>query len=277
MKILLFGPNGRLGGELARELALHHEVVGVTHTTCDVTSAGDVGEVFKQHQNVEAVINATGYTDVDKAESEEERAYLLNERAVGLLVQQTQKLGVPFFHFSSDYVFRGDKKEPYLETDTPDPINVYGASKYAGEKLALAYGKTFLIRIAWPYGEGGNSFVDKILISARDKQKLTVVTDQVGSPTNLKDAVQAVIPLLSSQKYGIYHVVNNGQASWYEFAREIIYQLGIPVIVEPMTSSALERPAQRPAYSVLANTKLPPLRHWKQALESFLQDKQLIL
>lgn len=276
-KILLFGAHGLLGSEIAKVFSKEHTVIKLTHKDADVTDDLQVRKIFEMHLNCDVVINATGYTKVDLAESDKEKAFEINERAVKNLVKLTAEKNIPFVHFSTDYVFDGEKKSPYTEDDPPYPINVYGASKYAGEKHVRAYEKSFLIRTAWLYGAYGDNFVDKMLILSRDKQTISVVNDQIGSPTSARDLAVSLLALLKSQKYGIYHIVNGGQASWYEFAREIFHQLGVPIIVEPTTTQSMNRPARRPTYSVLANTKLAPLQHWKTALSMYLMEKQLII
>ena len=183
-------------------------------------------------------------------------------------------------HFSTDYVFDGEKSEGYSETDSPSPVSVYGTSKAEGEKeLMKNTDKFWLIRTAWLYGPGGKNFVDTIinLAGKNEGQPLKIVNDQIGNPTLSSDLAQAVLGLLKGKSYGIYHMVNGGTCSWYEFAQEIFKILGIPQKIVPITSEELNRPAKRPKYSILKSSRLPALRHWKEALAEYLKEKTLIL
>lgn len=278
MKILLFGKSGLLGGALFKALNEKHGVVTPSHNECDVCNVGAVRAAVTDIKP-EIVINATGYTQVDKAEEERERAYELNEKAVKNLVEVLSLTEIPLVHFSTDYVFDGKAANGYRESDPFSPLSVYGSSKAAGDKAIIKGLKNyFLIRTAWLFGPGGKNFVDTMLkLREKDNKELKVVSDQIGNPTYTVDLAQAVLRLLESKNYGIYHIVNEGDTSWYGVAVEIFRQLGIPQKVTPITTKEFGRPAARPAKSVLRNTKLPALRSWKEALEEYLTDKQVIL
>lgn len=279
MKILLLGKSGLLGHALYKVLSGFYEIIAPRHSECDVT---DFKALKKQisFANPDIIINSTGYTAVDDAEIHKIEAFKLNSEAVKNLAQISAKKNIPLMHFSTDYVFNGEKSEGYIETDPPSPISVYGASKAEGEKKLMKNTKKFwLIRTAWLYGPNGKNFVDTIINLARQNEgkPLKIVNDQIGNPTLTFDFAQAVCALLKGKSYGIYHIVNSGICSWYEFTKEIFNILGIPQEIIPITSEQLNRPAPRPKYSILQNTKLPALRHWKNALAEYLKEKTLIL
>lgn len=279
MNILLLGKSGLLGQALFRVFSNHHVIIAPTHNECDVTDKNQL-EAFISKQPIDLVLNATGYTKVDEAEQNRDAAFLLNSTAVKYLCQILAAKNIPLVHFSTDYVFNGTKNEGYLESNLPAPLSVYGASKAKGEEEIFSSLKSFyLIRTSWIFGPGGKNFVDT-MIKLRHKnpeKPLEVVSDQKGCPTYTFDLAQAVFRLLETKNYGIYHIVNSGNCTWYEFAQEIFHQLGVPQEILPITSEQLSRPAKRPACSILQNTKLEPLRPWKKALADYLMNKTLII
>lgn len=278
MKILLFGKNGLLGSALVKFLSRAHEVASFSHEECDICDEKSVRSAIKKTKP-DLVINATGYTNVDKAEQEEEKAFSINEKGVENIAKNLESSKIPLIHFSTDYIFDGGEKEGYVESDSPSPLSVYGASKAAGEKAIVRILKNFyIVRTAWLYGPGGKNFVDTILSLAQKNEQLRVVADQMGSPTFTFDLADAVANLIKSAlPFGIYHLVNEGSLSWYEFAVEIFHQLGVPKQIIPITAEELARPARRPKFSFLRNTKFAKLRPWKEALKEYLQNKTLIL
>lgn len=279
MNILLLGKSGLLGQALFRVFSSHHIIIAPTHGECDITDRNQL-ETFILKQPIDFVLNAAGYAKVDDAEQNRDAAFLINATAVKYLCQILGLNNIPLIHFSTDYVFDGTKQKGYAESDSPAPLSVYGASKAEGEKEILSSLKSFyLIRTSWIFGPGGKNFVDT-MIELRHKnpgKPLKVVDDQKGCPTFTLDLAQAVFRLLETKNYGIYHIVNGGNCSWYEFALEIFHRLGVPQEIIPITSQELSRPAKRPACSILKNTKLAPLRPWKQALADYLMNKTLIL
>lgn len=255
----------------------HHETISLSHDDCDITNKKSIETALRSHKP-EIVINATGYTAVDRAEDEKDRAFAVNAEGVLNLCKILALQEIPLVHFSTDYVFDGKKSEGYAESDSPSPISVYGASKAEAEQAILKNLKNyFLIRTAWLYGPGGKNFVDTMLTLAEEGKPLKIVNDQRGNPTYTLDLAQAVLRLLNGKAYGIYHIVNEGDCAWYEFAVEIFRQLGVPQEIIPIASEELNRKAQRPKYSMLRNTKLPKLRPWKEALSSYLQKKEFLL
>jgi dTDP-4-dehydrorhamnose reductase len=263
--------------------AFHDEdFIAYAKEDLDITNKEDV---FERLITVapDVVINATGFTNVDEAESMEERANMINGYAVGVLARACREIGATFVHFSTDYVFPGVKKGGYGEEDGTGPINAYGRSKLLGEKLLVEEmelqdqtiqndGSYFLIRTSWLYGAHGKNFVDTMLKLGNEKEMLKVVNDQHGKPTYTKDLCEQVKWLISTHDYpaGIYHVSNEGATTWFDFAKEIFRLAKNDIDVIPCTSAEYPRPATRPAYSALVNSKLPPLRNWKEALKEYM-------
>jgi dTDP-4-dehydrorhamnose reductase len=277
MKILLLGKTGLLGQSLFSALPKDHEVFAPTHAECDITKLETIKKIIDE-QKPEVVINAVGYTQVDKAEHEKDLAYKLNSRGVLNIINCIKSTNIELVHFSTDYVFDGTKKVGYQESDKTNPLSVYGASKAEAEAEILKDLTNFyLVRTSWVFGPGGKNFVDTMLNLAKKHEPIKVVNDQTGCPTLTLDLAEAVLALLKTKKYGIYHLVNDGSCSWYEYACEIFNQLGISQEVLPITSQELKRDAVRPQNSILLNTKAPKLRNWKEALTAYLTDKSLIL
>lgn len=281
MRTLILGKHGLLGHELQKVFA-NEDFIALDSKQLDITDEEKVVETFMTIQP-DVVINATGYTNVDLAEKEGEKANAVNGYAVGILAKACREIDATFVHFSTDYVFEGDKPQGYSEDDPTHPLNAYGLSKELGEKLLIEEmeleqipdetpGKYFLIRTSWLFAHGGKNFVDTMLKMAESTNPLKVVKDQHGKPTYALDLAKQVKWLLESHEYpyGIYHITNEESTTWYEFAKAIFDLKGLQVDVVPCTSEEYVRPAKRPAYSNLINTKLPPLRPWKEALKDYL-------
>lgn len=244
----------------------------------DITDAASIAEGLTS-QRPDAVVNAAAYTDVDGCESHEPQALAVNGTGAGLLAEACARAGVPLLHVSTDYVFDGSIPAPgaYAEDDPTGPLSAYGRTKLAGEQaVAAAGGESWIVRTQWLYGLGGKNFVETMLRLARERDRLTVVDDQVGSPTCTHDLAPVLWEIVVRRPpMGIYHAVNDGHCSWYDFAREIFRRAHVDVRVDPMDSSQLGRPAPRPARSVLGTSKLEAalghgLRLWQDALGSYL-------
>lgn len=279
-KILILGSQGMLGQEIFKILA-DYQPTGwdIKSGEIDITNYPETEKKIKNFAP-EIVINATGYTAVDKAEEERELANKINGEAVGYLAKITADLDIPLIHFSTDYVFNGEKRDGYLEDDLPDPINAYGYSKLLGESLLQENtGKFYLLRISWLFGKYGKNFVKTIVQLAREKPFLKVVNDQIGLPTYTKDVAQRVRWFIENQpEFGIYHTPNDGlPGSWYDFAKEILKIKNIEKEIYPCTSEEFPRPAKRPHYSILVNSKLEPLRDWRDALRDYLTNDDIDL
>ncbi|MCG2677619.1 dTDP-4-dehydrorhamnose reductase [bacterium] len=308
MRILITGACGMLGRDLVEALSKEHEVVGV-----DVKDPGswilDLGsvefsklditneeEVMKAICDVkpEVVIHTAAYTDVDDCEKNEDLAYRINGTGAQNVALACKKCKAIMTYISTDFIFDGEKKEPYLENDKPNPLSVYGKSKLEGEKhISLLLDRYFIIRTSWLFGKHGKNFVNTILKLAKEKKELKVVNDQVGSPTYTKDLAHAIKHLLNliqdlgsriQNLFGIYHISNSGSCSWYEFAQEILQVASrrsqvINIKIKPISSEELDRPAKRPKFSVLDKSRYiktvgKSLRPWQEALREYLKTSE---
>jgi dTDP-4-dehydrorhamnose reductase len=285
MKVAVIGARGQLGTDLVEVLEGEFRVYPLTHGDVDVEVSESL-EVLKDIKP-DVIINTAAYVRVDDAEIYAERAFAVN--AIGALnvARIASEVDAINIYISTDYVFDGEKREPYVETDQPNPINVYGASKYAGEVLTKNYSeKHYIIRVASLYGKAGASgkggnFVNWVVDMAKKGQELKIVADQFMSPTYTKDVAIAMKELLRLRpEYGIYHMVNDGYCSWFEFTKAIFEILGWNVEIQPIKSSELNRIARRPSFSALQNYKLErigiKIRHWREALRDYLAEKGLV-
>jgi len=279
LKILVTGANGQLGQELVHLPARPDiEIAGFGRGELDVTEPEQCRNVIGSYKP-EVVIHCAAYTKVDQAESEPDEAYRVNADGTRNAALAAEQIGAKFVYISTDYVFDGKANAPYRENDRPDPQSVYGKSKLAGEQLVQSLSsRYFIVRTSWVYGKYGSNFVKTMLRLAEERDRLKVVNDQVGSPTYTLDLAQFLLELVKTDHYGIFHVSNTGACSWYEFAKAIFEERGLHVQVEPCATAEFPRPAPRPAYSVLDHGAirahgLKPLRPWREALRSFLQQK----
>ncbi len=274
MRVALTGSNGMLGYAI-RQVFTDIELIGITRRDFDITDLdGSIAAI--REISPDYLIHAAAYTDVDGNERSPEKAYLINGLGARNVVMACEKINCPVIYISTDYVFDGSKKEPYNEWDKPDPINQYGLSKFLGERFVMSLTNSFyIVRTSWLYGKNGKNFVDSIIRLMSGKKQIDVVDDQVGSPTYTYDLAVKLRELIG-RGYGTYHITNTSQCSWYEFAVEIARLKSINnVEIRPITSDKIDRPAARPAFSVLGNTMLKlegikELRHWKNALEDYL-------
>ena len=260
MKVLITGANGQLGHELVRaSIASGHEVVATSHETLDITDESAV-ELAIRTARPDVVIHAAAWTAVDACESDPEKALLVNGTATKYVADAAHAVGAHVVYISTDYVFDGNKNSPYEEDDAPNPQSVYGASKLAGER---ALGATdAIVRIAWVCGFYGANMVKTILRLAEQPQ-LKFVDDQIGNPTFADDAAAMIVRLAAEKRSGTWHVTNQGDVSWYEFAREVLIAGGFdPDKVAPIKTHELQppRPAKRPHNSVLNNGSLKNAR-----------------
>ncbi|UYO63094.1 dTDP-4-dehydrorhamnose reductase [Acetobacterium wieringae] len=283
MKILLTGSNGQLGRELTWQLAKKKiDFVGYDIPEFDITDKEKMTAIITSEQPT-VIINCGALTNVDGCETQKELAMAINATGPQYLAEIARDRDIVLVQVSTDYVFDGSgiieagAVRPYRETDPTDPKTVYGESKAAGEKAVSEIApKYFIVRTAWLYGDG-NNFVKTMLELASKHPKLTVVNDQIGSPTSTVDLAAAIIDLIHTDYYGIYHGTCEGQCSWYDFAIEIFRLSGIDIPVEPVTSEQFVRPAPRPKYSVLENKALNDLqlnqfRPWQSSLVEYLDN-----
>ncbi|BDI15016.1 NAD(P)-dependent oxidoreductase [Nostoc cf. commune SO-36] len=288
--ILLIGSNGQVGKELQQILPSYGDTISVARPTVELTQP-DTLRNFIRSKQPQVIINAAAYTAVDKAESEPELSAAINATAPLIIAEESQKLGAFLIHISTDYVFDGNGCSPYQETDTTNPLSVYGKTKLAGEEaIRETCAHHLILRTAWVYGTFGKSnFVKTMLRLGAERQELRVVADQIGSPTWAQDIATVIaqtIPQLTPEISGTYHYTNSGVASWYDFAVAIFeeaQQLGFPLKVRsivPITTAEYPTAARRPAYSVLACRKIsaiigtyPP--HWRQRLRQMLAELEI--
>ncbi len=270
--VLITGANGQLGCELQ---ALLPEVILTDVSTLDITDLEAVKAFITDHQ-IETVINCAAYTAVDKAEDEPELAAKINTLGPANLA----KSGAKIIHISTDYVFDGKNYKPYTEEDTPNPISIYGKTKWAGEKAVLDNAEiAIIIRTAWLYSSHGNNFVKTMRRLGSEKTSLNVVTDQIGSPTyagDLAKAIIAILPQMNKKNNGIYHYTNEGVCSWYDFATKIMDLSGLNCRINPIPSSDYPTKANRPFYSVLNKSKIKStfgieIPHWEKGLKKCLK------
>ncbi|MFH1354136.1 MAG: dTDP-4-dehydrorhamnose reductase [bacterium] len=277
MRVLIIGAGGMLGGTLCKAFE-DQEIICWGKEDIDITDEMMVRE--KIAGGVDLLINAAAYTDVDGAETNKELAFAVNELGVKNLAGAAAEAGARLVHYSTDYVFAGDSKEGYEEDDEPGPaVNVYGESKLAGERaLAAASDRTglefYLIRTAWLYGVGGKNFVDTMLKLAQEKDSLSVIDDQYGSPTCTQDVAEATRRIVMGEyRPGVYHAVNSGTTTWYGLAREVFKQRGVDTEVKPIITDQYLLPARRPKYSILRDTKGLNMRLWQEALKDYLDNR----
>lgn len=271
MKVLITGAKGMLGQDLCPTLEdLGCFLIETDIDNLDITKKEDV-EDFVSKAHPDLIIHLAAYTNVDKAEEEEEKAELINAIGTENVALAASKIDVPLIYISTDYVFDGSKNSPYLPTDKVNPINAYGRTKLKGEELVQKHCKKYYIaRTSWLYGMYGKNFVDTML-SLKDKEELKVVDDQWGTPTWTMDLAGALMKLLT-KPYGIYHLSGGGKpTTWYNFAKTIFELSNLEVNLKPCTTEEFKRPANRPKYSVMDNDKM--LRDWKLALKDYLSLK----
>lgn len=276
MKILITGSNGMLGHDLQKVLESKHELVLTTSKTLDITDKQHTID-FICEVNPDVVINSAAYTDVDGCETNQDTAYAVNGEGVRNLALACKEVDCPLVHVSTDYVFDGTAREPIKEDGEIGPISVYGKSKLKGEKAILEIlDKYFIVRTAWLYGINGKNFPKTMLELSKNHDEITVVYDEVGTPTYTPDLAYGISQLIETDFYGIYHLTNSGSCSWCEFARYIFEVADADVKVVPVTASEFARPAPRPSYSVLDNKNwidngFEPLRSYKDAIKEYIE------
>jgi dTDP-4-dehydrorhamnose reductase len=276
MRVLVTGAAGMLGRRVvaaARDLG--HTAVATDIDDLDLTDAAAVRERVAA-EGPDAIVNCAAYTDVDGAESDEALATRVNADAAANVARACAAAGAMLVHVSTDYVFAGDAQRPYVETDEPAPRTAYGRSKLAGERAVAQSGARHAIcRTAWLYGAGGKNFVDTMLALAQDRDEVSVVTDQVGSPTWTGHLAPALVEVAERAATGIHHLAGAGQCSWYELAVEVFDTAGVHCRVLPTTSEAFALPAPRPAYSVLAAERddAITLGPWPEGLAAYLRER----
>jgi dTDP-4-dehydrorhamnose reductase len=283
MKIAIIGADGQLGYDLCRVID-KPEQIPLTIKDIDITDAAQCESVLSKH-SPDIVINTAAYNKVDEAEKNTKEAFRVNAEGAQNVAMTCKKIGAVMVHFSTDYVFDGTKRNPYIETDQPNPQSVYGKSKLEGERfIGSSLEKYFIIRTAGLFGKagclgkGGGNFVENMLNRAQAKQRIRVVADEILSPTYALDLAQKTNELIRTNRFGLYHITNSGQCSWWEFAVKIFGILGMKVKVEKVSGAEYITPAARPKYSVLdhqnlRNIGLNNMRNWEEALKAYLAER----
>jgi dTDP-4-dehydrorhamnose reductase len=283
MKIAIIGSNGQLGTDLVDVLSKEHEVIGLTHADVDITQMNDVKRLFETIKP-DAVLNTAAAHNVPKCEQEPAHAFAVNgEASLNLaLLSAAQKFML--VQYSTDYVFDGSKKAPYIESDTTNPLNVYGVTKRAGENFVLNYTDLgYVVRVSGIYGKvpcrakGGSNFITTMIKLSKEKPEVKVVNDEILTPTSTIDiAANTKLILEQRPSSGVYHMTNEGACSWYEFAREIFTQLDLKTPLYETSVTTMSVPVKRPFYSVLDNMRLREvgmniMPDWKHSLHNFLR------
>lgn len=274
MPLLIISKTSQLSLQLQSYLPIAENIYSSSQEL-DITNEGIVKQFFHMHSNISCIINAAAYTAVDKAESEPEACFAVNDLGVKNLVIIARSLGVPIIHISTDYVFDGNGIKPYTPKDETNPLTVYGKSKLAGEQHVLSYKKGYVIRTSWLYSEFKSNFVKTIQKISRERKEINVVNDQIGSPTYAKDLAEFICFFqknLDKAKSNLYHFCNLGDASWYEFAQEILKFSKIDCKVNSVGTSEYPTPATRPKYSILDTSQVLSdfnyeIRNWQEALK----------
>jgi dTDP-4-dehydrorhamnose reductase len=282
-KILVTGSNGQLGWELAQLSSsyLQYQFSFVDRTILDLSKPENIQSVLDTYQP-DAIINTAAYTAVDKAETEKELAYTVNAKSVEVIAAYAALKNIPFITFSTDYVFTGTATEPYSTETSIAPLNFYGSTKADGESLAIAANpNTIIVRTSWVFSSHGNNFVKTMMRLMKERDSLNVVADQKGRPTYAKDLAIATMKMIETidagkNIKGIYHFANQGETTWFEFAKKIQSTAGLTCDVHPIQTADFPTPAKRPAYSVLETSKIEKdleieIPHWETALQACYQ------
>lgn len=279
MKLLVSGKTGQLGHDVCKELEMRgHEVIGTGSADMDITNADAVREVLYRNRP-DMVIHCAAYTAVDNAEEDEETCRKVNVDGTENIARICRELGVGMLYVSTDYVFSGIGNRPWKPEDKAEPLGVYGLTKYEGELAVKQYlEKYFIVRVSWIYGIYGKNFVKTMLRLGEERGAVSVVDDQIGSPTYTKDLAVLLADMAESRKYGIYHASNEGVCSWYEFACQIFTEAGMNhVKVTPVDSASFPTKAKRPNNSRMDKGKLTEngfslLPSWQDALHRFMKE-----
>ena len=277
MKVLVTGVKGQLGHDVVNELEKRgHIAIGVDIDEMDITDAASVEHVIKDAAP-DAVIHCAAYTAVDAAEDNEDLCRRVNADGTANIARVCKELDCKLMYISTDYVFNGQGTRPWEPDDERQPLNVYGQTKYEGELAVEQLAKYFIVRIAWVFGVNGKNFIKTMLNLGKTRDTLTVVCDQIGSPTYTYDLARLLVDMIETDRYGRYHATNEGLCSWHEFAVEIFRQAGMNVNVLPVTSDQYPAKAKRPANSRMDKSKLDAagferLPSWQDALGRYLKE-----
>ncbi len=275
MRILIIGSEGMLGHDLVDILSADNEVSTTTIDTLDITDIDKTIQTVNE-VNPDVLVHAAAYTDVDGSESNSDLAYKVNTLGTRNVAVACQKADSAMVYICTDYVFDGTKGSSYYEYDQTNPLSVYGKTKLGGEiYIRDILNKFYITRTSWLYGFHGPNFVTTMLNLAETNDVISVVNDQIGSPTYTVDLANSIAKLITKPNYGIYHITNSDHCSWFEFAKEIFNNAGVNIDLKPVTTEEFPRPAFRPKYSVLENYNwrlegFPKIRSYKKALKDYM-------
>lgn len=274
--ILVTGSTGQLGSDVVKELLKRgYSTLSPNRSEFNLCSEDSIRN-YILNSNCEAIVHCAAYTQVDKAEDEKDLCIKINATATKHIVKCAKILDIPMIYISTDYVFDGTKDGEYTENDETNPINIYGESKLAGEKYVqeILY-KYYIVRTSWVFNINGKNFIETMLRLSKANNQLSIVNDQIGSPTYTKDLSRLLVDMLETSKYGLYHATNEGYCSWYEFADTIFKLANINIDIKAINSNEYASRAKRPLNSKLSKDKLieygfKPLPHWEDALKDYL-------
>ena len=275
--ILITGANGQLGYDFQRLVdELKEEYIATDRDDLDITDIEKVRE-FVKNKNITLIINCAAYNNVDKAEDEEELCKKLNTYAPRDLAIVAKEIGADYITYSTDFIFDGEKEIPYTEEDIPNPLSVYSKSKLEGEKYSLKHEKSFIIRTSWVFGMGNNNFCKQVINWSKSRDTLKIVDDQVSSPTYSKDLAEFSWDLIQTDKFGLYHFSNSGEASKYEQAEYILKKIDWNGKLERAKTDDFPLKAKRAKYSKLDSSKIEKLLnkkipYWKEGIDRFLEE-----
>lgn len=281
-RVLIFGGSGQLGGEIRKHWT-GIDIVAPSHGDVDITDAASVAEAIERH-HPQAVVNCAAFHNVERCETEPEKAFAANALAVNAMAEACAKHGIVFTTISTDYVFDGELGRPYTEADRPRPISAYGVSKYTGELLTLRLeSPAYVVRTCGVYAtrasaSKGHTFIDRIIAQARAGEPVRVVSDQTVSPTYAPHLARGLLQLLQSgAPYGLYHMVNEGAVTWYDYAAQALRVAGIEHPIEPLSHKQWASRVRRPAFSALENAKLHEIGitmpSWRDGIASYIGDR----
>jgi len=279
LRALLIGSNGQLGNEFQKLFYRKNiKYTAIDYKELNIVNSTDIEEFFKENNNFTHIINCAAYNDVDKAENENEQCFKINDEAPLIISRYAKKMEAIFVTYSTDFVFDGQKREPYKEEDTPNPLSVYGKSKRCmEEKILKEFEKVFIIRTSWLFGVGGNNFNKQVINWSKSRDTLNVVDDQVSAPTYSLDLAEFSWKLIQTEKYGLYHITNSGEASKYDQAKYVLEKIGWKGKLNRAKTEEFNLPAKRPEYSKLSSAKVENLLGekiptWQSGIDRFLEE-----
>ena len=276
LKVLVTGVNGQLGYDVMKVLKRENfECFGTDKEEMDITKMSSVEKIIYNYKP-DIVVHCAAYTAVDKAEEEHNVCRAINSLGTENIAKACEVIDAKMVYISTDYVFDGQGEKPFKSNDQPEPINFYGLTKLEGEKSVMKYVKKhFIIRVSWVFGVNGNNFVKTMLNLGRQKDELSIVADQIGSPTYTPDISEVILKMIMTEEYGVYHLTNKGYCSWMEFAKEIFNKAGINCNIVPVPTTSYITPAKRPLNSrmytedTFAKFSISQ-RTWQDALDAYL-------